>query len=516
MNLKSQAPAARRRLNLHLGRIAMSNSTNSPASKTWPDYRAVWRWHFYAGLLCIPFVIFLCVTGSIYLFKPQIEAAIDLPINHLSGVPTATPSQAVQKALSAHPGWTLHAYQLPTGPNSAAQVIIGKSGVERRVVVDRATLSILRDEREDQRIMQTLFHLHGELLAGDRGSNLIELAASWAIVMILTGLYLWWPRQVRGLGGVLYPRFGMGGRLLLRDLHAVTALWVSAFTLFILISGLPWAKNWGGYLKEVRSLASGTEVHQDWTTGKSSEVAENRAKDSAAMASMPGMVMPSLTEKAGGPGGRSDHDHAEHGGWKRKDVTLSSDALKALDRITPAVDRLGLAYPVLISPPSKPGSPWSGKSDAQNRPLRVDVKIDPKSGAIISRKDFADRPLIDQAVGVGVALHEGQLFGLGNQVLNLTVATGLLTASVSAALLWWRRRASGVLGAPLPEGEPRYSFGLVVICVLLGVLLPEFGLSLCAVLLVEWAVLRRISGVAHWLGFRPLKSAAPLTSGAAP
>ena len=36
-------------------------------------YRAVWRWHFFAGLLVAPFVIFLAITGSLYLWKPQYE-----------------------------------------------------------------------------------------------------------------------------------------------------------------------------------------------------------------------------------------------------------------------------------------------------------------------------------------------------------------------------------------------------------------------------------------------------------
>ena len=44
------------------------------SEKSWPDYRAVWRWHFYAGLFCIPFVLVLSISGLIYLFKPQIEA----------------------------------------------------------------------------------------------------------------------------------------------------------------------------------------------------------------------------------------------------------------------------------------------------------------------------------------------------------------------------------------------------------------------------------------------------------
>jgi len=34
-------------------------------------YNLAWRWHFYAGLFVIPFLILLSVTGIIYLFKPN-------------------------------------------------------------------------------------------------------------------------------------------------------------------------------------------------------------------------------------------------------------------------------------------------------------------------------------------------------------------------------------------------------------------------------------------------------------
>ena len=93
--------------------------------------------------------------------------------------------------------------------------------------------------------------IHGELLAGRTGSILIELAASWAIIMLITGLYLWWPRESRGAAGVLYPRLRDGRRVFWRDLHAVTGMWVSAFAMFLLITALPWTTVWGAGLKEV-------------------------------------------------------------------------------------------------------------------------------------------------------------------------------------------------------------------------------------------------------------------------
>jgi uncharacterized iron-regulated membrane protein len=43
-------------------------------------YRAVWRWHFYAGLLCLPFMISLAITGSLYLFQNEINHIIYRPL----------------------------------------------------------------------------------------------------------------------------------------------------------------------------------------------------------------------------------------------------------------------------------------------------------------------------------------------------------------------------------------------------------------------------------------------------
>ncbi|MBS0583085.1 MAG: PepSY domain-containing protein [Proteobacteria bacterium] len=36
-------------------------------------YRAVWRWHFVAGLLVLPVLVLLAVTGGLYLFKPELS-----------------------------------------------------------------------------------------------------------------------------------------------------------------------------------------------------------------------------------------------------------------------------------------------------------------------------------------------------------------------------------------------------------------------------------------------------------
>src|SRR3990167_1297078 len=89
----------------------------------------VWRWHFFAGLMVIPFAVILAITGAIYLFKPQFEAAVEARINAraapLAG--EALPADAViASGLEAHPGASLVKLILPVSPGDPT------AGGERR------------------------------------------------------------------------------------------------------------------------------------------------------------------------------------------------------------------------------------------------------------------------------------------------------------------------------------------------------------------------------------------------
>ena len=247
----------------------------------------------------------------------------------------------------------------------------------------------------------------------------------------------------------------------------MTGLWVSVFVIFMLVSGLPWAKSWGGYLQTVRHLAGQAVVRPDWTAGRSAELAQRAALSAGSLAGQQVAGGEEMAGMAMGP--------------RRPRPALPPGAYAAVDRVAPTVAALHLAYPVLVSPPLRPGGSWSARSDAQDRPKRVNLTLDGRTGALLKRQDFSQRNWVDQAVGVGVAAHEGQLFGWPNQLLGLFTAMSLLAVSVSAVVLWWRRRPDGVLGAPVPAGPPRFSAVLLAIIIGLGVLLPLLGASLVAV-----------------------------------
>ncbi|OYQ34127.1 peptidase [Niveispirillum lacus] len=447
------------------------------SAKGWLDYRTIWRWHFYAGLFCVPFIVALAISGALYLFKPQVEAFIDRPYDHLvlTG-PAADANAQALAALAAVPDGTLRTYILPEEADDAVRVLVRDGqGAVWRVYVHPQSLEVLHKIREEDRLMQQIKKFHGELLLGDNGSLFVELAACWGIVMVVSGLYLWWPRGQQGWAGVLYPRLTAGGRTFWRDLHAVVGLWVSFLALFLLLTGLPWASVWGEAFKTVRKATGTAAVQQDWTTSRRAERA-----------------------------GHDAHDHAEadgmhHAGLSMDDMMVGAVSLtEVVARVTP----LNLAAPVLINLPASVGGNWAVRSMTANRPNRVAIDLDGSTGTMVRREDFGDRHVIDRVVGIGIAAHEGQLFGWVNQALGVVAALGLVLLSVSGAVMWWKRRPAGALGAPPPlrlKGSPA-----VMGMILLGfaLFLPLLGASVILVALIDLVILRQVPVARRWLGLR--------------
>jgi uncharacterized iron-regulated membrane protein len=410
-------------------------------------YRALWRWHFHAGMFCIPFVLVLALTGSIYLFKPQIDAFADRGVDSLviDGA-RATPEQQISAAISSVPGSKLFVYEIPREPDDAVRVhLYAPDDTGLIVYVHPQTLAILKSVPHTHRFTEFVRTIHSNLLVGRTGSILIELAASWAIIMLGTGLYLWWPRDTRGIAGVLYPRMNRGRIVFWRDLHAVTGIWVSAFAMFLLITALPWTLVWGSGLSKTRALL--TPEKQEWTVGAADEHAEHRAEAAAAALTTP--------------------------------ITL--------DDIIKRVEPLRLDPPVRVYLPSETAPYWRVRAETQNRPRVRELELDARSGEILRDKGFGEKATIDRVIGVGIAAHEGQLFGLANQLLGLFTALGLITICISAVVMWWRRRPEGSLGLPAPRVEGfRITAPLIALIVVAGVLLPVLG----AALLILWGSTR--------------------------
>jgi uncharacterized iron-regulated membrane protein len=426
---------------------------SNPENNSKALYRTIWRWHFYAGLFCIPFVIVLALTGAIYLFKPYYESWQETQYHQLTATGERLPAnQQIQAAIAAIPSGKFLSYRLPQDPTETVLINV-QADSNWHVFVNPYTAEVVGQQESSWQLMNIVKTIHGELLIGTVGSILVELAACWAMVLIVTGLYLWWPRNASGLAGIIYPRLRDGSRTFWRDIHAVTGIWISALALFLIVTGMPWALVWGAVLKEVRAFEL-NPVQQEWS--------QSRAQ--------------------------------EHSHWGAQ----ASDTYNLTPAVLAAAQSLSLAPPVELSIASAHHNSWKAASQTANRPQRAEVWLY-GDGSIEKQSNFADKKLLDRAIGVGIAAHEGYLFGWFNLVLGVLTCAGLMLMSVSGFILWRKRKPDSVLGAP-PAMPTRIGIAVVAITLGLALFLPLLAISLVGLLVVEFLILRRLNGLSQWLG----------------
>lgn len=222
--------------------ITVSGASASASPRASGLYRAVWKWHFFAALFVLPFMAMLSLTGGIYLFDRHIEEIIyDDRLNVTPAGQAA--SFDVQSALvEAHfEGGRIRSFLLPADETRTTVFEVQDADLVRSYVwVSPYGPTILATEERDSTLMQMVRSFHGELLLGSTGTKVVELAAHWTVVLLITGIYLWWPRGNRSLTRALWPDFSQKGRALWRDVHRTIGIFAAILITPILISGLPW------------------------------------------------------------------------------------------------------------------------------------------------------------------------------------------------------------------------------------------------------------------------------------
>ncbi|WP_165666294.1 PepSY-associated TM helix domain-containing protein [Metapseudomonas otitidis] len=454
-----------------------------PATAARPAfYTLAWRWHFYAGLFVIPFMILLSITGLIYLFKPQLDQAM---YADLLRVPTAgqplSADTLLQRAQAAHPQGVVSQYLPPVAEGWSGQFVITEQGRELNLFIDPYSGRVLGTQDALWNLQAAARKLHGDLLIGPLGDRLIELAAGWGIVLVISGLYLWWPRGSGG-AGVLWPRLSARGRLLWRDLHGVTGFWGSLLLLFMLMTGMTWTGFWGAQF-------AGAWNHFP------AAMWEDVPKSGQAAASLNEahrQTVPWAVETTPLPASDPHAAHHVHGG----EQAPASGSRILLQQVVDTARERQVTPGYSISFPKGAEGVFSVSVFADDPRNDATLHLDQYSGKVLADVRWADYGPVARTVETGVMLHEGKLFGLPNQLLMAAVCLLILFSSVSGLVLWWKRRPAGRLGVPpLRHDLPRWKTAIGVMLVL-AVAFPLVGASLVVVWLLD-RVVRLLRPLAH-------------------
>ena len=439
-------------------------------------YRAVWRWHFYAGLLVLPFLAWLAVTGGLYVFKNEIDGYFykELRTVPMVGGPVRQPAEIVAAALAAHPGdW--FKYTPPARLGASAEVgIAARSGERLAVYVDPHDARVLGSIADRGSVAWTIRQLHSLKYFGSVARGAIEMAAGWALLLVATGIYLWWPRARRGqAGGILTVRGRPRQRIFWRDLHAVTGLVVGAALVFLAVTGMPWSVLWGA---QVNRWANGNNFGYPAGVRVRVPMSGQQLADAGPTAwSLAQARLPQSTPPAHAGHG-ADDEHAAHGG---------TAASVGIDAATATVEQLGIAPGYTLTPPRGHAGVYTASAYPDDLSRQRVIHLDRYTGQPLLDMRYADYGPLGRWLEWGINVHLGQEFGAPNKVVLVLACLGIMLLCVSAAVMWWKRRPSGSLGVPPPPEDRRTLYGVAAMLAIGGVAFPLVGASLLVMLLVD-------------------------------
>lgn len=422
--------------------------------------RAFWRWHFYAGLLVMPLLLLMAATGAAYLFKPEIEAALYRPMMTVEVRPATSSPDAWIAAATQAAGGAVTRVEAPAAPDRAVRMVAETPRGQRTIFVDPHDAKVLGSVA-GLGVMDTVKRVHSLVLLGAGPNMLIEIVAGWAIVMVVTGVVLWWPKG--GSGGVVTVRGRPGQRLFWRDLHAVTGLFAAAVILFLGVTGMPWSAVWGDQVRKATNAAG-------W-----------------------GAPLP---PPAAGAWGHDKHQPGAAKPWALEGMDLYTGhrghgaALGLADAMSRA-EAAGLVRPYAVAIP-EPGSDkaWSVSRVVDRAEDARTLYLAGDDGRILADIGWAQYGPAAKTIQWGVATHQGQEYGAWNRWLMLAGCVAIWLLGVSSLVMWWKRRPRGTLAAPAAASNPRARWIVAATVAPLAIIYPLTGASLLVVLGLDFAMRR--------------------------
>ncbi len=396
--------------------------------RTW-----LWKWHYIGGLMSFPVVLVLALTGIIYLFKDNYEAPIYKNIKQVEIGEQQISYQRQLEIATAYANRPINAMIIPKVANQATEFVIGKFGGKSSYFINPYTGEVMGKLAARDTDMFKVRKLHGELLAGSFGTKIVELVGSWMIVLIISGLILFFPAKIRDWKKLFQIRIHANRSIFFLDLHRVGGFWFSMLLLLIIAGGMPWTDVFGNGFKWIQ-LKTHTGYPLTWQ------------------------------------------------GTELKSTVTGNPT--PLDEIVTHSKRFELPGEVTITLPTTEHGVYSIHNiNHQNQSQQVAIHLDQYSGQTILQLGWHDVGFLMQARMWAMAFHQGQ-FGLWNWVLVLFTAVGLLLLSAAAVISYFIK-SKGKVRVLFKNYSSSIGYVYPVAVTIMGLILPVFGISVLVIWLIQ-------------------------------
>ncbi len=196
--------------------------------------------HMVLGLSIGLLASVICLTGSLIVYKPEIESLILGPVSHV--VPSAdrhtVPLQlAYDAGRQKHPDCKIVQAYLHAEPDLAWSFDLNCKPQGRVVVyVDKYRGNLTGEDHFQGKWTQWIYDLHVHLLSGATGETVNGIGALLLVVLASTGLVVWWP-GVKHWSSAFRFESRARWRRKNYDVHRLTGFFASLLLMFVAVTG---------------------------------------------------------------------------------------------------------------------------------------------------------------------------------------------------------------------------------------------------------------------------------------
>jgi uncharacterized iron-regulated membrane protein len=218
-------------------------------------FRKILFWmHLIAGLTAGVIVFIMCVTGALLSFERQVIEYSEKEVRYAAaadGSSVLSPQLVIDKLREARPDAKPTAMSRPNEPGATWAFNLGREGY---LYLDPYTGAIAGEgNRSVRNVMSELRNWHRYLaLSGDGrpwGKAITGASNLLFLFLAISGIYIWFPRQLRwsSIRPVIWFKRGLRGKSRNFNWHNTIGFWTSlfliVFTLTATVISYQWASN---------------------------------------------------------------------------------------------------------------------------------------------------------------------------------------------------------------------------------------------------------------------------------
>lgn len=203
------------------------------------------RIHLWLGLITGIIVFIVAITGSIYVFHDEIKDVVfDYRFVEEQKTGFLPPSEIKEVVQENYPG-TTDDFVLYSGKDRPVAIYGLFEETPYYFYVDPYTGEFLYAQNFTKDFFEIVKSLHMYLLLPQEiGRQVVGISTLIFILMMITGIILWWPRKLKNLKKSLNIKWGARWRRLNYDLHNISGFYIHILAIIVAITGLNFSYEW--------------------------------------------------------------------------------------------------------------------------------------------------------------------------------------------------------------------------------------------------------------------------------